>query len=197
VAPGGTGQLAARVGKEGGVDGLVLIAPGFAPDHFPAKSLKLFQAPLLALELAAPLLRRGFAARALHPETIECKTDTHKRLMARLEAAAGSNPMHVCQAFYQQIQWATPELIDAVEEETEVVLIVGEADKLTPVAWSEALQQRLCAPRTHAAREVDLHVIPTAVPPPAPQRDPGARATATRAARDVSPPPARARSRTR
>ena len=75
------------------MDGLVLIAPGFAPDHFPAKSLKLFQAPLLALELAAPLLRRGFAARALHPETIECKTDTHKRLMARLEAAAGSNPM--------------------------------------------------------------------------------------------------------
>jgi len=177
------------------VDGLVLIAPGFAPDHFPAKSLKLFQAPLLALELAAPLLRRGFAARALHPETIECKTDTHKRLMARLEAAAGSNPMHVCQAFYQQIQWATPELIDAVEEETEVVLIVGEADKLTPVTWSEALQQRLCA--AHAARQVDLHVIPTAVPPPAPQRDPGARATATRAARDVSPPPARARSRTR
>mmetsp|Transcript_16313 Transcript_16313/g.39410 ORF Transcript_16313/g.39410 Transcript_16313/m.39410 type:complete len:343 (-) Transcript_16313:551-1579(-) len=152
-------NLGARLGTAGGVDGIVAIAPAFAPDHFPQGPVKLFKAPLLVLELMSlsGLLRNGYAARALHPETVECKTDTHKRLMKRLEASAGSNPMHICQAFYQQIQWADPDVIAKVP--SEVSIIVGEADKLTPAPWAAALHELL--QESNSQRTTELHVIPT------------------------------------
>mmetsp|Transcript_45392 Transcript_45392/g.106606 ORF Transcript_45392/g.106606 Transcript_45392/m.106606 type:complete len:308 (-) Transcript_45392:174-1097(-) len=151
-------QLASERGQqhEKPILGVVTIGPGFGPSHYPSGSIKLFRYPLILLQLMAPLLRMGFKERAVHKETLERKNPTHDRLVARIEASAGGNPMHVCKAFYQQLDWATPEQIQRLT--TPVCIIVGEADKMTPPAYSHALEEQLAS--TETVPSVELHLVP-------------------------------------
>uniref|UniRef100_A0A7S0HB03 Serine aminopeptidase S33 domain-containing protein n=1 Tax=Hanusia phi TaxID=3032 RepID=A0A7S0HB03_9CRYP len=150
-------QLAGKKANEknSNIAGIVLIGGGFAPSHFPSKSLKLFKIPLIFLEVMHPLLSKGFVARALHAETIEQKTKDHKRLVQRVIASQGKNPMHVCQAFYQQARWANVEDIAMVK--CSVLVLVGEGDKLTPPAYSKALCEEL---KKNSSLFVQSAVIP-------------------------------------
>eukprot|EP00287_Rhodomonas_sp_CCMP768_P014876 CAMPEP_0196758784 /NCGR_PEP_ID=MMETSP1091-20130531/104363_1 /TAXON_ID=302021 /ORGANISM="Rhodomonas sp., Strain CCMP768" /LENGTH=311 /DNA_ID=CAMNT_0042107617 /DNA_START=101 /DNA_END=1036 /DNA_ORIENTATION=- len=142
--------------REKPIIGVVTIGPGFGPSHYPSGSIKLFRYPLMLLQLMAPLLRMGFKERAVHKETLKRECHTHDRLVARIEASAGGNPMHVCKAFYQQLDWVTPEQMERIT--APVSIIVGEADKMTPPAYSHALEEQLA--NSKSVPMVELHLVP-------------------------------------
>lgn len=121
------------------VHGLVMIGPAFAPSHFPAKVIKVFSAPLMVLNMIRPLLSRGFAERAFHARTRQQSCPAHRRLLTRAEAFSGTNSMHVCQAFYQQMEWVDSRLLEAIP--CAVLLLVGEGDKVTPVGYARAIDE--------------------------------------------------------
>ena len=123
------------------VHGLVMIGPGYAPSHFPAGSIKVFKAPLIVLKMMRPLLSRGFAERAFHPLTRQASCQAHRRLLRRAQVFSGTNSMHVCQAFYQQMLWVDEELLHHIP--CAVLVIVGEGDKITPVKYAQAVHQVL------------------------------------------------------
>ena len=123
------------------VHGLVMIGPGYAPSHFPAGSIKVFKAPLIVLKMMRPLLSRGFAERAFHPLTRQASCQAHRRLLRRAQVFSGTNSMHVCQAFYQQMLWVDEELLHHIP--CAVLVIVGEGDKVTPVTYAQAIHQVL------------------------------------------------------
>jgi len=123
------------------VHGLVMIGPGYAPSHFPAGSIKVFKAPLIVLKMMRPLLSRGFAERAFHSHTRQASCQAHRRLLRRAQVFSGTNSMHVCQAFYQQMLWVDEELLHHIP--CAVLVIVGEGDKVTPVTYAQAIHQVL------------------------------------------------------
>lgn len=45
-------------------------------------------------------IEQGFKDRALHESTVREENDVHRRLLARMRAAEGVNPMHMV-----QVQW--------------------------------------------------------------------------------------------
>mmetsp|Transcript_63073 Transcript_63073/g.131101 ORF Transcript_63073/g.131101 Transcript_63073/m.131101 type:complete len:314 (+) Transcript_63073:281-1222(+) len=139
---------------------VVCIGPGFGPKHYPSGSIRLFRYPLVLLQLLAPLLRMGFLQRAVHAVTLERKTATHDRLVARILASAGGNPMHVCKAFYQQMEWTTAEELAPLA--APVLILVGEGDRMIPPAYSQALADTLLSLRQHmpAPPPVLLHPLP-------------------------------------
>jgi len=141
------------------VHGLFLIGPGYLPSHskFPPpleKARQVFSAPLMILNIIRPLLSQGFAERAFHPRTRQEACDTHRRLLKRAEAFSGTNSMHVCQAFYQQLQWVNEAQIHEVP--CAVVLVVGEGDKVTAAKYAEDMEKIL---RRNANRYVAMELV--------------------------------------
>ena len=62
------------------------------------------------------------------PDTLASSEPHHVRMLGRLDAANGQNPMRVCKAYYRQLEWAAPEQFADVT--TPTLVIHGDADKL-------------------------------------------------------------------
>lgn len=151
-------QLANARGED--VHGITLIAPGFAPTNGEPpmmKAVKVFSAPLIFLNIIRPLLSRGFAERSFHARTRTESCDHHRRLLQRAAAFSGSNSMHVCQAFYQQMEWVKAADIDRIP--CAVLLVVGEGDKICQVRYSLGIKEILAQ---KPSRLVRYHEVPEA-----------------------------------
>ena len=134
--------------------GLVLLSAALGPDAAPAAS-SIFHLPVWLLSLLRPLLRGGFAERALHEATRRGDTDVSRRLLARAAQAEGTTPMHAVAATMRQMAWVTSAEIDRVSAPT--LLLCGEADRLTPPQFTSALRAAL--PEACGAEEV---IVPLA-----------------------------------
>lgn len=90
---------------------------------------------------ALPLRWRdqGFKERALHPETLKEGTDVHRRLLARMRAAEGVNPMHMVQACVQQMRWVQRSELASVT--SPALLVSGESDRITKAEWAQARRE--------------------------------------------------------
>lgn len=78
---------------------------------------------------------------AFHARTRKESCEAHRRLLKRAEAFSGTNSMHVCQAFYQQMQWVKAADIDRIP--CAVLIVVGEGDQICQVGYSRGIKEIL------------------------------------------------------
>jgi len=114
-------------------------------------ALGIFKLPVFVLELIRPMLSSGFAERAFHARTREASTDAHRDLVQLSVETSGRNAMHMCKAYYRQLQVPSIEVFAACA--TPTLLVNGEADGITPADMHARPLQQLI---TGAAREVVL-----------------------------------------
>ena len=120
---------------------VTLLGSGIPSPGKMKQARRIFSLPLWILRLLHPLLSSGFKDRALHPDTVkgnEAGNLIHIRLLKFSEAVSGANPMHVVQPFYlqmQQIDELTARSVAkmAKEHNVKILMLTGEADKLTTV----------------------------------------------------------------
>ena len=85
---------------------------------------------------------QSFASRALSEETRAEGTPVARRVMARLRAVEGKNPMRMLQAFYTQWRWVTRDEVGTLGG-VRALVATGAEDRLTPPAWAEAVRQAI------------------------------------------------------
>mmetsp|Transcript_75473 Transcript_75473/g.245488 ORF Transcript_75473/g.245488 Transcript_75473/m.245488 type:complete len:318 (-) Transcript_75473:30-983(-) len=127
--------LAAKAPKLS-IHALVLLAP---PCGTPAAARgPLFRLPLWILERLQPTLSAGFEAMALHPETrAEDAAPERREVLLLARAVNGLNEMHMCKAYYRQLEFPGPALLSQVT--APVLILHGEADGAIDPAQSERL----------------------------------------------------------
>lgn len=121
--------------------GLVLLS---GTSVFETNAAAIFRLPVFVLDVLHPVLSGGFRTRALHPNTLASSERHHVRMLGRLDAANGQNPMRVCKAYYRQLEWAAPEQFANVT--TPTLVIHGDADKLLPPACGRGLAEAVGGP---------------------------------------------------
>ena len=128
----------------------------FAPTLTTSPLVAIFRLPLWLLRLLQPTLSGGFAERALHATTRRGETDHARSVIALANEVSGSNPMHVCKAYYRQ--WVTPsDALVSAAAQPPALLVCGDADLIAPL---EEHARPLAA--LLGARARDLVVVPDA-----------------------------------
>lgn len=135
------------------LDSLVLLSP---PASLPSRlspSLGLFYLPTAVLDRLQPTLTASFSALALHPATLEGRTEEHRALCELTTQASNANPMHMCRAYYRQLSLPSASAVGAVA--CPVLLACGEHDLITPAeTHADALRALLTSAETPEVERV-------------------------------------------
>jgi pimeloyl-ACP methyl ester carboxylesterase len=132
------------------VDAMALLG-GIGPGAY--RPHPVFYLPVILLNWLQPTLSAGFEALALHEHTRAGTTEAHRAVLALAADVNGTNPMHMCKAYYRQLRSPSPKDVRAAGALVRITLIAGESDQLVPRAQTQALKELLPESTT-------MHIVP-------------------------------------
>lgn len=142
-------QQALQFGGGARLDRLVLVAP---PASVPSTRL-IFRLPLRVLECLQHHLSAGFEERALSPATRASEAEAHQQLRQLVRATNGANEMHMCRAYYNQLEVPADEEYAAVQ--IAALVLCGADDQVTPPAQHAAVVRSKLAAGRAAEEQAD------------------------------------------
>jgi pimeloyl-ACP methyl ester carboxylesterase len=107
--------------------------------------MRTFNLPTFVLKKMQPAMSAAFVERAL-------SHNAEQKLRDECLADANANPMHMCQAFYRQMSWATEAQVQAFTGR--VLLLTGWGDDITPPTNAAALKHMLLKTAEVIARTI-------------------------------------------
>mgnify|MGYP003387280257 CR=1 FL=1 len=129
-------------GSNSSINGILLIGT----KHFiPPTPSPIFYLPTFILDYLQPTLSEKFTEIAFDKS---CSDSIKEK--SRLQS--NNNKMHVCKAFYRQMQWCNDEEIASVQ--CPVMIIQGRNDLITPLEGAQEMEQAL--------KNCQLHIIDNA-----------------------------------
>lgn len=94
---------------------------------------------------------------ALHPKTCAALSREHRDLIALCEATNGSNPMHMCKAYYRQLE--VPSYAQLCAVSIPVLIFCGEADQIASPDGARRLHAALDSSMLHVVSQASHMVM--------------------------------------